>query len=201
MNASDQAQLTWKYVKRRLDKFQNETNEAAVRRELAILRRGAGKAPGECPEIFGILFDDFPEELLSKNGNPTQGEWAAASALCLFALPQQGMDLHEKMMNQEKCTLGGAVRKLATDDDKLESVRRRFNQLLSAPDIRSCTYYLRTLIQMLNSKEIPVDYPVLAKDLFWFQYPEGGQLVKFHWGEEFYHTQNQENSNTEEKDV
>lgn len=195
----EQSQLTWEYVKRRLERFQNETNEAAVRRDLAILRRGAGRAPGECPEIFGILFDEFPEELLSKNGKPTQGEWAAASALCLFALHQQGMDLHEKPMNQEKCSLGGAVRKLATDDDKLESVRRRFNQLLSALDIRSCTYYLRTLIQMLNTKEIPVDYPALAKDLFWFQYPEGRQRVIFHWGEEFYHMQNPKNLDEEEK--
>lgn len=196
---NEQSQLTWEYVKRRLERFQNGTNEAAVRRDLAILRRGAGRAPGECPEIFGILFDEFPEELLSKNGKPTQGEWAAASALCLFALHQQGMDLHEKLMNQEKCSLGGAVRKLATDDDKMESVRRRFNQLLSAPDIRSCTYYLRTLIQMLNAKEIPVDYPALAKDLFWFQYPEGRQRVIFHWGEEFYHTQNPENPDEEKK--
>lgn len=196
---SDQSQLTWEYVKRRLERFQNETNEAAVRRDLAILRRGAGKAPGECLEIFGILFDEFPEELLSKNGKPTQGEWAAASALCLFALHQQGMDLHEKPMNQEKCSLGGAVRKLATDDDKMESVRRRFNQLLSAPDIRSCTYYLRTLIQMLNSREIPLDYPALAEDLFWFQYSEGRQRVKFHWGEEFYHTQNPEILDEEKK--
>lgn len=201
MNASEQAQQIRKYVNRRLEKIQNETNEASVRRDLAILRRGAGKAPGECPEIFGILFDEFPEELLRKNEEqaPTYGEWAAASALCLFAMHQQGLDLHEYPMNQEQCMLGAAVRKLATDEDKLESVRRRFNQLLAASDIRSCVYFLRTLIQMLRAEKIPLDYPTLAKDLYWFQYPKMRDRIRLSWGESFYHTQRTETPDAEKK--
>ena len=189
--------LTRRYVKKRLDKFQSEKNDAVVRRDLAVLRRGTGKALGECPEILGILFDEFPEELLSKNGKPTQGEWAAASALCLYAIHQQGIDLHEKQMNQAGCRLGSAIRKLATNEDELERIRGRFNQLLAASDIRLCTCYLRALIQLLRVKQIPLDYPALAEDLFYFQSPNGRERVKLFWGQDFYSTQNEETPDVE----
>ena len=109
---NEQVVMTQNYVRKRIEKFQRSTNDAAVRRDLAVLRRGAGKAPGEYPEIFGILFDEFPEELMSRNGQPTREEWAAASSLCLYAIHQQGLSLSEESMNQEGCSFGKAVRRL-----------------------------------------------------------------------------------------
>ena len=55
---NEQAVMTQNYVRKRIEEFQRSTNDAAVRRDLAVLRRGAGKAPGEYPEIFGILTED-----------------------------------------------------------------------------------------------------------------------------------------------
>lgn len=203
----DQAAQIQKYMRKRLREFTDSTNDAAVRRDLAVLRRGVGKAPGEYPELFGILFDinEFPESLMSRYKDPSPAEWAVSSALCLFALHQQGMDLHEQPMNKEDIPFGKAARMLASDEDGLERVRRRFNQVLEAPDIRSCTYYLRTLIQMLRAEKIPMNYPQLAQDLYWFQISEGQGLrgqtspqdrVRLRWGQDFYRTKD----NTKDKE-
>lgn len=203
----DQAAQIQKYMRDRLRKFTVSTNDAAIRRDLAVLRRGVGKAPGEYPEIFGILFDEFPESLMSRYKDPSPAEWAVSSALCLFALHQQGMDLHEQPMNQEDIPFGKAVRMLASGEDELERVRRRFNQVLEAPDIRSCTYYLRNLIQMLRAEKIPMNYPQLAQDLYWFQIPAGRSMrgqtspqdrVRLRWGQDFYRTKDKEEGGEEE---
>lgn len=51
---------------------------------LANLRRGVGKLPGELPELWGSFLDGMPEELLSRNGEPTYAEWAVYLTLTLF---------------------------------------------------------------------------------------------------------------------
>lgn len=63
-----------------------------MRAQLAMLRRGVGKKPGDLPELWGILFGDLPEEFLSVSGEPTREEWAVYTALTLYALHQQGSE-------------------------------------------------------------------------------------------------------------
>lgn len=186
---SDQGLLIQNYVSKRIAALLREGNDANISRELAILRRGVGKAPGEYPEIFGILFDSFPEELMSKNGQPTKAEWAVSTALCLFAVHQQGMDPHTQAMSRKGAAFGKSARKLVTKEDEMESVRRHFNQVLSSQDIRGCTHYLRNIVQMMKTKQIPIDYPQLAKDLYWFQCQEGRFQVRLLWGQDFYRNQ------------
>lgn len=198
----NQATMAQNYVRKRLSELQNSTNEPAVRRDLAILRRGAGKSLEEYPEILGVLsdlFDELPEESPRASTGPSYAECAAVSALCLFAVHQQGKDLKEHCMDQKEFPLGRAVRKLAADEDTLKSVRRRFNQLLASTSIESCTHYLRSLVQLLRSKDIPLSYPDLAKDLYWFQIPKYRDGVRFSWGRDFYRTPNTEETGTKEK--
>lgn len=185
---ADQGWLVRRYTATRLHKWKEEKNESCVKGELAHLRREIGKPPGASPAIWGILFDGFPEELMSKNGDATWAEWAVSTALCAYALHQQGNDISKNDMNKEGQSLGKAVRSLAPmhDEENLERIRKRFNIFATAADIQECAYYLRGLVQMLRANSIPLDYPTLAYDLYEFQTPNGAPRVRLRWGQDFY---------------
>ena len=55
--------------------------------------------------------------------------------------------------------------------------------------------HLRGLVQLIKSKNIPLDYPDLAKDLFRFSYIEKRDEVRLKWGREFYRIYKEENEN------
>ena len=67
----NQGQMVRKYMAMRLKQWENEPNDARVKGELAQLRHGIGKKPGEVPEMWELLFNGFPEELMSRNGEPS----------------------------------------------------------------------------------------------------------------------------------
>ena len=110
---SDEGKKVRQYTAYRLARWKADRNDARIRGELANLRRGIGHTPGEQPELWGALFDGFPEELMSQNGEPTWAEWAVSAALTLYALHQQGKSIGEAPMSVEGASLGRAVRRLA----------------------------------------------------------------------------------------
>ena len=77
---NDRKKQVISFVRKRLMYWQTEPNPHLVRADLANLRRGIGKKPGELPQLWELLFRDFPEELMSQNGNPTWEEWAVCRA-------------------------------------------------------------------------------------------------------------------------
>ena len=159
------------YVHKRLAQWQSQTNEHLLRADLANLRRGIGKKPGDLPELWGLLFQELPEELMSRTGEPTWAEWAVSGALTLYALHRQGVG---------RC--------MHADGQRLKVVQRRFNAFATARSMPECMNHLRGLIQLLRSKEIPLDYVDLAGDLYEFQMPGGAARVRLRWGQDFYRT-------------
>lgn len=181
---SDRKAMVKRYTRGRLAQWREERDSRHTRADLARLRRGIGKRPGDLPEIWGLLFQDFPEELMSGNGEPTRAEWAVSTALTLYALHQQGM---ERSADQEGRRLGMAVRELAGgDEDRMKAVSRRFNAFATAQSMPECAHHLRGLVQLLRAGDIPLDYGELAGDLYEFQTPEGAQRVRLRWGQDFY---------------
>ncbi len=176
-------------------------DDSAVRGRLAALRRGAGKKPGDDPNIWGILFSEMPEEMLGLN-EPTREEWAIHTALTLYAVHQQGNDPRQRSMNRKDVSLGAAAAQLVAagggDDDTREHVARRFYQAVLAPDMASVAYYLRSFIQLLRSSDVGLDYPRLAKDLYRYQLPEGASSVRLVWGQDFYRTEKNNDENRKE---
>ncbi len=172
--------------------------ENAYRAELANLRRGAGKKPGDLPELLGTILQNMPEEFYGKNGEASKEEWAVYIALTTFAVHQQGRSQNEWMSSE--CPFGSAVRKLAPSDDTLERVLRRFNAFATAADIDEAAHYLRGLAQLLRSEGISFDYQALAADLYYFQFPESAPKVRLKWGQDFYRIKKKENTeeNTEQ---
>ena len=184
--------------------------EPQRRAELAELRRGVGRQPGDLPALWGALLADMPEQLQGSDG-PSEAEWAIYTALTLFALHQQGEA--GVSMNQPGRTLGGAVRQLAEktaagQDWTESSILRRFNALATAEEITEISHHLRGMIQLLRAAKpdsIPLDYPRLAVDLYGLQCdaPQLAQLpanIRLRWGQDLYRYEKNESAETQEKE-
>ena len=183
---NDRKKQVMSFVRKILMYWQTEPNPHLVRADLANLRRGIGKKPGELPQLWELLFRDFPEELMSQNGNPTWEEWAVCGALTLYAMHQQGND---QKMHMDGQRLGIAIGSLADgDEDHLKPVQRRFNAFATAKGMPECLHHLRGLIQLLRRDGIPLDYVELAGDLYVFQTPDGAARIRLQWGQDFYRT-------------
>lgn len=165
------------------------------RAELAKLRRGVGRKPGDLPELWGSFLREMPESFQGRSG-PSHAEWAVYLALTLYAVHQQGND---QPMNRPGNTLGRAVRQLAErnsagQDWTEASVLRRFNALATAEEITEISHHLRGMIQLLSAAKdggIPLDYPQLAADLYELQCtdPRYAQIpanVRLRWGQDLY---------------
>lgn len=153
---------------------------------LAKLRRGAGKTPGELPELWGIFLNSIPDEMMSKNGEPTRAEWAIYLSLTLFALHQQG---NSDSVHAEKISLGKAAAMLMNEptDDERERVLRRFGPVVTAKDMSELSHHLRCLIELMRSKGIKLDYVMLAKDIYDFQFDKGKKKTQLRWGQDYYY--------------
>ena len=153
---------------------------------LANLRRGAGKTPGELPELWGIFLNGIPGEMLSRNGEPTKEEWAIYISLTLYALHQQG---NSESIHKDGIGFGKAAAMLMNEqtDKERERVLRRFGPAVTANDMYELSHHMRCLIELMRNKGIKLDYAMLAKDIYDFQFSEGKKKVQLRWGQDFYY--------------
>lgn len=95
------------FVSWKITWLSSATRESQVKATLANLRRGVGKVPGELPEIWGVLFQNFPQALSEKASEiePSKAEWASYLALTLYALHQQGNDIERENMQRDELVL------------------------------------------------------------------------------------------------
>ncbi len=191
------------YMRRRLSDFASDPNEGRVRAQLATLRRGIGRKPGDMPDLWGLLFADMPEEMMSRTAEPTAAEWAAYTALTLYATHQQGTEINRQNMHtgQDAGRLGKAVARLVKNADDRERIARRFNAFATASDMTEAAHHLRGLIQLLRAEEIPLNYIRLAGDLYRFQNPEYAPDVRLSWGQDFYWRKPDETDDEQEGQV
>lgn len=178
------------YMRERLGELSADPNESRVRAQLANLRRGIGRKPGDMPELWGMLFAEMPEEMLSQNGQPTREEWAIYTALTLYALHQQSSKISEQNMHaagKPENRLGRAVARLVKDEkNDRDRIAKRLNAFATADDMLTAAHHLRGLIQLLRAEEIPLDYVHLAENLYDFQNPDSRPSVRLEWGQDFY---------------
>ena len=182
----EDAKQTGAYVKRQISRMLNSGNESRVKADLAHLRRGIGRVPGSMPELWEITLAGLPENLMSKDGNPTKAEWAVHTALTLFALHQQGKNLKTACMDQEGSGLGAAVGRLVKKEDDLPRIKRRFDAAATADSPAEFAHHLRGLIQIMRAEGIPLDYRALARDLYFYQFQDARDGVRLRWGQDFY---------------
>ena len=192
------------YIEQKIEWMASREKENALKAKLAEMRRGIGKKPGELPELWGMLFENFPVELYGrgKTGEPSRAEWAVYLSLTLFAIHQQGRDIRKDCMHQEGVSLGTAVRRLAginrAVEDDFERIRRRFNIIATSADIEELAHHLRGMVQLLKNEGVSLDYGLLGRDIYFYQNTEKASSVRLQWGRDFYRIEKKEQEDSNE---
>lgn len=152
---------------------------------LAQLRRGAGKLPEEVPELWGMAGTDrlYAERPLSYN-EAVKAEAALFLAVTLYALHQQSHP--DQRMHRRGVELGEAVRRLMPVGEIDEPIRRRFVRVGAANTRQVLANRLREIVTLLRRESIPLDYALLARQLYQAQHPEGMRQVRQSWGRSFH---------------
>ena len=166
---------------------------------LANLRKGIGHPPGDLPVLWGEIFGDLPVEMFGRDGKPTAEEWAIYIALTTFALHQQGHDHKSQPMHSSENRIGISISKLIQTEDDRPRITRRFNAMATASNINELSHHLRGIVQLLREKNIPMNYSLLARDLYLYQRPSTVHQVRLTWGQDFYriHNENEERKGLE----
>ncbi|MEU8124934.1 type I-E CRISPR-associated protein Cse2/CasB [Spirillospora sp. NPDC049024] len=152
---------------------------------LAQLRRGAGKLPQDVPELWGLTGAErlYQDQSLSEL-QATRAENASFLAVTLYALHQQSRTTQK--MNVPGVDLGAAVRRLMPPGEIDEPIRRRFVRVGTADSLDVLAYRLREIVSLLRRESIPLDYALLAKQLYHAHTPEGLTRVRQQWGRSFH---------------
>ena len=187
------ADLVYEYTSSKLAYINSISDTGPGRGLLAELRRGAGKKPGELPELWGVIFDRVPERL-EGDKDASYAEWAVYTALTLYALHRQGSDGD---INASGVSVGKAAAGLVESDDDISRVTNRLEPVVTAVSPDDAAYHMRGLVQLLKSKDIKLDYAALAKDLYLFNIGDHSDSVKLRWGRDFYRAINSKNNKTE----
>lgn len=151
---------------------------------LAKLRRGAGRPIEAVPELIGLTLDHHFYEKFSPHGSHIEdAEAAAHEAMTLYALHQQSK--RDQRMHRRGRDLGGAVRRLMPTGDIDEPLRKKFVQAGSAVDHAIRADRLRGIVQLLRAGDVPLDYGLLADQLYEIRTPAGAARVRREWGRGF----------------
>lgn len=157
---------------------------------LARLRRGAGKLPQDVPELWGMAGTErlYAQRTLSET-EAVRAEAALFLAVTLYALHQQSRP--QRGMHRAGEELGTAVRKLMLHKSGSgggidEPVRRRFVRVGAASTRESLAIRLREIVSLLHRESIPLDYALLARQLYQAQLPGGMTQVRQSWGRSFH---------------
>lgn len=148
---------------------------------LAKLRRGVGKDVGALPELWQLTLDGVPMPE-PQSDLPTREETAAYTAITLYAVHQQS---RRQGMHVAGLSLGDAARVLRARAPSAEAVRRRFEALGTAETFAEAVHHARGLVTQFRSHDIPLDYGMLADQLWWLQ---TGVItrIRLRWGRDFY---------------
>ncbi|MFB8128750.1 type I-E CRISPR-associated protein Cse2/CasB [Streptomyces mirabilis] len=160
---------------------------------LARLRRGAGRDAADLPDLWELV-DTSPLQARLEGVRPlgeeelVRAEDALHAALTLWALHQQsrGARMHRPHTYKRPAGLGAAVRRLMPPDGIDEPVRKRLVRAGTAPDLTSLSQRLRDLIVLLRRADIPLDYGLLAGQLYTWQRPGGADTIRREWGRSFH---------------
>ncbi|GGR04861.1 type I-E CRISPR-associated protein Cse2/CasB [Streptomyces pilosus] len=185
------AELTATLIGSWQEGYLNDRSQAVA--ALARLRRGAGREAGEMPDLWNLIDTDGLHT--SAAGTRTLGEQelvcaenALHAALTLWAFHQQsrGAPMHRRHTRERPGGLGAAVRRLMPADGVDEPVRKRLVRAGTAPDLVSLTQRLRDIVALLRREDIPLDYALLAGQLYLWQWPDGPAAVRRRWGRSFH---------------
>lgn len=157
---------------------------------LAALRHAVSKEPGSTPDIWALEFEGMPNQLVGRGDRPSAGEQAVHTALTLYALHQQSQTVGMHAPGHEHSLGAAAKQMIAKEHAKYENLQegeppRRFAALITAESFSETAHYARQLVQQLRAAAIPLDYGLLAQQLYDLQNPYRADVVRLSWGRDF----------------
>jgi CRISPR system Cascade subunit CasB len=166
------------YWERYVDSEGRWRRDPAPGGELAALRRGLGRQPGDVPAMWPFYTK------LTTDGNISWSLAAEHVALTLFAVHQQS---RATPAHSPGVGLGAAMAALR-DHPKTseEAVERRFGAAATATSFSEVAAHLRGLVTQLNVLHSGLDYTKLYHDLVRWQQPDGAAKVRRAWGGQYF---------------
>lgn len=155
-----------------------------ARGQLARLRGSVDEPPGHNPEVWAMVLDAVPEAFIGTGDDATDSETAVHQALTLYAVHQRGNSRPMHVTGQVRCSFGGAAGRLAKG--RTASVKDRYDALLMATSDAGRAQHLRSLIGLLSTDGIPLDYGQFALDLLLLKNASHRDSVQRRWGRDFY---------------
>ena len=158
----------------------DDNKSRRARGELAALRRGVSRSPGELPEIWELTRVEVPD---SAGDAPTWEEIAVHTAMTLYAVHQQS---RTEPMFRPGVGLGSAAHDLVRRDEENPSARARFNALVTSTTVAELRHHLRGFVSLLRARGFALDHAMLADDVLRFQQPGGARSVRLAWARQYY---------------
>lgn len=154
---------------------------------LARLRNAVGRPPGSVSGVWDDTIGLLASERLGQRAEPPRpAENAVHQAMTAFALHRQGST---RAAHLADVRFGTAIRQLSrrrsADGSEAESVRRRFDGLLTASSPGEGAHHLRGLVRLLKSEDVGLDYGLLAADLIDLWTPARANAVRLKWAREY----------------
>ena len=156
-------------------------NESRARGELAALRKGASRSPGELPEIWELTRVEVPD---GAGDAPTWEEIAVHTAMTLYAVHQQSRT--ESMFHPGVGPGRAARRLIGPPDEENPSARARFNALVTSTTVAELRHHLRGFVSLLRARGIALDHAMLADDFLRFHQPGGARSVRLNWARQYH---------------
>ncbi|MGI6725596.1 MAG: type I-E CRISPR-associated protein Cse2/CasB [Christensenellales bacterium] len=156
---------------------------------LANLRNSIGKPLSESVAIWPLIFENLPEEFLSRGQSLSKKEMAILNTLQLYALYRQGKKVPVLQGDEEARpkNIGRSLNALRTGDNTI-STDRRFNALVTSATYDELSHHLRQMINLLKSKtsgETDIDFGKLAQDLHGFLTGKD-EGIRLNWARSYY---------------
>lgn len=161
-------------------------SQSEARADLAKLRRGVGKRPGDLPELLAYIVDpDHPDD--ESGTEPSWCETAVYTSLTLYAVHQQSrVDAPMHVAGRRPGIALSALR--LRDGEEDPAFVRRFQAFATATSLAEMTTHLRGLVTQLRAAKVGFDYGQLASDLVLYQIDtEKASGVRLRWGRDFFH--------------
>lgn len=193
----------YRHVSGKIYRIEHEQPNRA-KADLANLRRGTGKTLEKSPEIWGILMEELPEDLIGYGSEPGKAENAVFNALTLYGMAQRGNDPAKDSMNKEGVTLGAAAGQFVSRNrDSEDQIMSRLQRIIKSNSAQEMITPLRALIQILAGEKIGLDFARLGEDLYLYDLapghyydeknrmlPKGKEAVRLRWARDFYKNSN-----------
>lgn len=171
------------------------------------------------PMIFDAINQAYEKkevnQVLSQDGTPTIAETAIYTALCCYAIFQQGTDqkvfgsIQDENEAERGQKLFSALRKISNLTSKMDeatktSLDKRVDMTLAMSNptsvINSVVHLLRILKSKNNNVQVKVDFAQLASDLFFIQLDRtSARKTSLKWGQDYYYWNDKKENKSKEK--